>query len=398
DSIYDERETHLKRTYYLNSNFDLELGNIPTERYQKFADEMTSLFIPAIDADDYVLVNIIPFPSYCKYFEEIGIKCASIAGHSAPQSEGRAWGMNSNARKILEAHNCVCDFPEESIVRKINSRKYSNDICRISGYPHGECADTYEELLDLAAKSSIPFVAKSEFGSSASGFIHVKKNDDLKKLSKASNYYSFGISFLIESWRERIEDFSAGFYISIEGCIQNFNIRKLFSSSRGQFEALISGVPVEEGVVSALTQASQIIAKNLISEGYTGHVSFDAYTFRDGDKIYLNPVSEINARMTMADIARLMAAKTSSKISSIKFVKGKHLEKFKCESDIVSYFGDDSYSAGRGKGIILMSPLYYEKNGAKYLTERALFCVLSDNESETLHCLKKIASLEWHGL
>ena len=388
----------MKRTYYLNSNFDLELGNIPTERYQKFADEMTCLFIPVIDADDYVLANIIPFPSYYKYFDEIGIKCASIAGHSAQKSEGLAWGMNSCARKLLESYNCICDFPEESAVKKINSRKYSNEICRISGYPHGECADTYEELLDLAAKSAIPFVAKSEFGSSASGFIHVKKNDDLKKLSKASNYYIFGISFTVEPWRDRIDDYSAGFYISKEGSIQNFNIRKLFSSQRGQFDALISGASIEEGVAAALADAAQIIAKNVFSEGYTGHVSFDAYTFRDGDKICLNPVSEINARMTMADIARLMAAKTSSKISSIKFVKGKHLEKFKCESDIVSYFGDDSYSAGRGKGIILMSPLYYEKNGAKYLTERALFCVLSDNESETLYCLKKIAALEWHGL
>ena len=228
--------------------------------------------------------------------------------------------------------------------------------------------------------------------------IHVKKKDDLKKLSKASNYYNFGISFVIEPWRDRIDDYSAGFYISKEGSIQNFNIRKLFSSSRGQFEALISGVPVEENVVSALSQASQIIAKNIISEGYTGHVSFDAYTFRDGDKICLNPVSEINARMTMADIARLMAKKTSSKISSIKFVKGKHLEIFRSETDIISYFGDDSYSAVRGKGIILMSPLYYEKNGVINSTERALFCVLSDNESETLHCLKKIAALEWHGL
>lgn len=388
----------MKKTYYLNSNFDLELGNIPVERYQKFADEMTCLFVPAIDADDSVLANIIPFPSYYKYFDEIGIKCASIAGHSAPQSEGLAWGMNSCARMLLESFNCICDFPEEAAVKKINSRKYSNELCRISGYPHGECAETYEDLLGLGAKSAVPFVAKSEFGSSASGFIHVKKKDDLKKLSKASNYYNFGISFVIEPWRDRIDDYSAGFYISKEGSIQNFNIRKLFSSSRGQFEALISGVPVEENVVSALSQASQIIAKNIISEGYTGHVSFDAYTFRDGDKICLNPVSEINARMTMADIARLMAKKTSSKISSIKFVKGKHLEIFRSETDIISYFGDDSYSAVRGKGIILMSPLYYEKNGVKYLTERALFCVLSDTEEEAVNCLKKISSLEWHGL
>jgi len=386
----------LKRTYYLNSNFDLELGNIPVDRYQKFADEMTCLFIPAIIADDSAIINIIPFPSYYEYFEKIGIECASNAVHSNEQKEGRAWGMNSDARMILESYNCVCDFPEETIVRKINSRKYSNEICRISGYPHGECADTYEELLDAAVKSSVPFVAKSEFGSSASGFIHVKKNDDLKNLSKASNYFGFGTSFIIEPWRDRINDYSAGFYISKESAILDFNVRKLFSSSRGQFDSLISGALIEESVVAALSEAAHKIADNAISDGYTGHVSFDAYTFRNGDKISLNPLSEINARMTMADIVRLMAVKTSSRISAIKFVKGRHLEKFKCESDVVSYFGSDAYSAESGKGIILMSPLYYEKKGEKFLTERALFCVISDTEKEAVNYLKKISSIEWY--
>ncbi|HOU85153.1 MAG TPA: hypothetical protein PK158_09950, partial [Spirochaetota bacterium] len=58
--------------------------------------------------------------------------------------------------------------------------------------------------------------------------------------------------------------------------------------------------------------------------------------------------------------------------------------------------GDEAYSAERGKGIILMSPLYYEKNGLKHLTERALFCALSDTEKEAQIFLNKISSLEWH--
>ncbi|MBP7901540.1 MAG: hypothetical protein KA015_01860 [Spirochaetes bacterium] len=388
----------MKKTYYLNSNFDLELGNIPLERYEKFSDEMTCLFLPAIEQDDSVIVNITPFPSYFEYLNQIGIGCASIAEHSAEQREGLAWGMNSKSLKILESHNCICDFPDEAIVKKINSRKYSNDICRALNYPHGECADNYEELLGIAGKSSFPFVAKTEFGSSASGFIHVRKEEDMSKLSKAVNYYNFGISFVIEPWRDRVEDYSAGFFLSKEGEISDFNIRKLFSAPRGQFDALITGCSIDDKLFYEMRDAAKKISEHLHFEEYFGNVSFDAYTFRDGEKISLNPVSEINARMTMADIARFMAAKTSSKLSSIKFVKGKYLERFKCESDFVSYFGDDAYTGKRGKGIIPMSPLYYEKNGAKFLTERCLFCVISDTEKEVVNCLKKISSLEWNGL
>jgi len=175
DIIYAEWKKDLKKTYYLNSNFDLELGNIPLERYEKFADEMTCLFLSAVDARDSAVVNITPHKFYYEYLKQIGIEYASIAGDSDIEREGLAWGMNSKSLNILESYNCICDFPDETIVKKINSRKYSNDICRKLNYPHGKCADNYEELLDIAAKSSFPFVAKTEFGSSASGFIHVKK-------------------------------------------------------------------------------------------------------------------------------------------------------------------------------------------------------------------------------
>ena len=388
----------MNKTYYLNSNFDLELGNIPLERYEKFADEMTCLFLPAVEVVDSVIVNITPLPAYYEYFKQIGIECASISEHCTQQREGLAWGMNSKSRKILESHNCFCDFPDETIVRKINSRKYSNEICRSSNYPHGECADNFEEFLAIAEKSTFPFVAKTEFGSSASGFIHVKKEEDMSKLSKAVHYFNFGISFVIEPWRERTEDYSAGFFLSKEGEMTDFNIRKLFSTTRGQFDALITGSPIDDKIFYEMNDAAIKISGYLHSEGYFGNVSFDAYTFHDGEIILLNPVSEINARMTMADIARLMGNKTSAKISSIKFVKGKHLEGFKCESDVVSCFGDDAYSRQRRKGIILMSPLYYEKNGVKFLTERALFCVISDTEKEAGNFIKKISSIEWHGL
>ena len=396
DNIYAEWKTDLKKTYYLNSSFDLELGNIPLDRYEKFADEMTCLFLPAIDADDSVIVNITPLPSYYEYFKKIGIECASIAEHSSEQREGLVWGMNSKSQMILESYNCFCDFPDEVIVKKINSRKYSNDICRTLNYPYGKCADNYEELLDIAAKSSFPFVAKTEFGSSASGFIHVKKSEDIKKLNKAVNYFNLGFSFIIEPWRNRIDDFSAGFFLSKKGEMTDFNVRKLFCAERGQFDALITGSEIDEKIINEMHDAAIKISEKLVSDGYFGNVSFDAYTFHDGEGISLNPVSEINARMTMADIARFMAKKTSAKISLIKFVKGKHLEKFKCESDVISCFGDEAYSAERGKGIILMSPLYYEKKGIKFLTERALFCVLSDTEKEAVNYLKKISSLEWH--
>ncbi|HOF33471.1 MAG TPA: hypothetical protein PK624_05440 [Spirochaetota bacterium] len=396
DIIYAEWKKDLKKTYYLNSNFDLELGNIPLERYEKFADEMTCLFLSAVDARDSVVVNITPHKFYYEYLKQIGIEYASIAGDSDIEREGLAWGMNSKSLNILESYNCICDFPDETIVKKINSRKYSNDICRKLNYPHGKCADNYEELLDIAAKSSFPFVAKTEFGSSASGFIHVKKSEDIKKLNKGLNYFNFGISFIIEPWRERVEDYSAGFFLSKNGEMTDFNVRKLFSTDRGQFDALITGLEIDEKLFNEMHDAAIKISESLVSEGYFGHVSFDAYTFRDGEGISMNPVSEINARMTMADIARFMAEKTSSRISSIKFVKGKHLERFKCESDIISCFGDEAYSAERGKGIILMSPLYYEKNGLKHLTERALFCALSDTEKEAQIFLNKISSLEWH--
>ena len=388
----------MKKTYYLNSDFDLELGNIPLDRYRKFADEMTCLFLPAVDTNDSAIVNITPLPSYYEYFRQIGIECASIAEHSNQQREGIAWGMNSKSRKILESYNSLCDFADESIVRKTNSRKYSNEICLALNYPHGQCADNYEELLDIAAGSSFPFVAKTEFGSSASGFIHVKKEEDMSKLSKAVNYFNSGISFVIEPWRDRMEDYSVGFYLSKEGEMTDFNIRKLFSTARGQFDALITGSAIDDKIIIEMHDAAKKISENLVTEGYFGNVSFDAYTFRNRETISLNPISEINARMTMADIARLMAAKTSAKISSIKFVKGKHLEKFNFEADVISCFGDDAYSRQRGKGIILMSPLYYEKNGVKFLTERALFCVISDTEKETMNYLKKISSIEWHGI
>ena len=383
--------------FYLNSNFDLELGNISVERYRKFASEMTSVFLPIASAEDSVVLKIEPQQSYYDYLKQSGIDCAVPA--LAEKSYGAAvvWGMNTEARKVLENYGCDCDFPPCDIVKKINSREFSNSVCITNGYPHGEIVRSYDELADAVQRAEYPFVLKTEFGSSASGFIHLRSRDDLCRIEKAKNYFACGISLVLEKWRHRISDISAGFILGRNGSVSDFNVRKLICTGRGSFDALICGAEIKKDIYDKMEETAYVIAAASSAEGYFGPVSFDAYSFEENGRICFNPLSEINARMTMADVARLASVKTGGRISALKFIRGSHLDNYEDESELAAYFGEDSFRPDSTCGILMLTPLRYLSDGLIRRTERVLFCALAGTEKRAEDMIKKISKLEWNG-
>ncbi len=109
-------------------------------------------------------------------------------------------------------------------------------------------------------------------------------------------------SLLVEPWHERVADYSVNGLVTGEGWIPSGPAR-VRVDGRGAFRGIDVGVAIPDTIERALADASAGAARALASRGYRGPLGLDAWTFRDGPTERLNPIGELNARLTFGHVA-----------------------------------------------------------------------------------------------
>lgn len=329
------------RLYCVNTGFDVRMSGMRAS-YRAVLREHAYFGALLGGAGDFFLTTETIPDEYFAYLESAGIPPALPFKNPIPGLAGVAWGMDAEARAALEACGATVEFPDESIVRRANARTFSNMIAMKNDWPCGTELRTPEDLSAYCARAKGTQVIRPVHGSSGAGAVFIEEPYDVPR--RIPDGLSAGEVFVIEPWRARTEDYSAGGVLSRHGELREVTFRRLFNSPRGNFAGLeLVNSPrglKEARALETLSATLDTCARELHAIGYFGPFSIDAYGYIESGEERFNPLSEINARLTMADIAKSVSAKTGN--DSLKIVISGKTEGVDTYADIALQYGPDT--------------------------------------------------------
>ncbi len=153
----------------------------------------------------------------------------------------------------------------------------------------------------LGAQGAEPWIAKAPF--SAAGRLRVRGAGELddKQRAQAQRLLELQGVLLFEPWMDRTADFGICGAVTAAGA-SVLGIHGLAVDSAGRFNG-IRQTPMGNAQTGILLgSAAEQMGAALRDAGYVGRYGIDAFLYRDGGQL-LQPVSEINARVTFGAVA-----------------------------------------------------------------------------------------------
>jgi hypothetical protein len=347
--------------YFFNPLFELELGNLPTERISDSAIEMTPLFSLLGNSEDRIICDVELPEEYTKYLSESGIDHAGFDPQTKPQT-GVAWGWNQQSKNRLLKFDSVCNHPDLCVIKLVNSRKWCAEFNHKTdtGVPGSRFCQT-QEAFDRARAlldDKFPLVAKPNFGTAGHGFVKILTPIGAKGFLPLQNINT-GIT--LEPWCDRVADLSSSCLINADKSINNLRHYQCIVNAHGAFSGVMIGGRnlFLEKYHDALTDAATQAATALAAAGYFGPVSFDSFVYRDSstqnDK--LASIIEINARYSMSSIAFAVQEKIGKdRMGRFLFVSRRNLKLPDSYHHLSALF-PDLYDPKSRVGILPLSPL-----------------------------------------
>jgi hypothetical protein len=206
--------------------------------------------------------------------------------------------------------------PSPEVVAKVHHRRFHLQIAAEIGcaLPGARMVESLADLDRALRDGPRSWVVKAPFSASGRSR-YIERNDDPtltdpKSRRTVEGLFAYHGPLLFEPWMERTEDFGVSALLA-GGELRIVGVHRQRVDRKGQFEGidLEAGLSAEErGRLVATTEA---VASALRRAGYVGPFGIDAWRYRREDgEIVLNPLGEINARMTFGLAAWTAAGRT----------------------------------------------------------------------------------------
>ena len=363
------------RHFYCNTLFDLQLGGYPTGSLNRTALEMTTLFIPLMQQGDTVQLDVALCEGYETYLYNCGL--GPQIGKSRFVSRFLSekivvWGQDDIARRrITDSLQTTPDFPSIDIVRKINSRRFCNELglnygCGVSG---SRFCTLPEDVYSFAQRNadSYPLVVKAAHGGFGAGIHRVASAEKLRECGKLVEKYLSHGGLVIEPWLERSADISTSLEIGHDGSISDVTIQLQRINRYGGFYGIEA--PVDETIQKKwgeeLCEKTTKYAAEAARCGYFGPFGCDSFIVKTGtndEKLVFG--IEINARFTMGIFAHcirnLIAKGNYSLLRLVSRKKGALSQTYEEWMEQSSEF---HFSSAKKEGVVLLTPLQVGING-----------------------------------
>lgn len=185
--------------------------------------------------------------------------------------------------------------PPINLVRKLASKESSFHL----GLPPkgSRLLHSEEELKEWLMLLEGPKVLKNCFGWAGRG--HRLVNKECTHLSFAQKEWQEGRPLIGEPWVERYLDFSTHWEIS--DAIHYHGATKIENTRFGGYKATIVNHSFGKELKEHIDFVTPLLA-SFQEEGFFGPISFDAMLYAQEGKTHLQPLVEINPRMTMSSI------------------------------------------------------------------------------------------------
>lgn len=302
----------MKKLYFANTNFEFELSEtmpIPIKQsLEKYPVCLQLQFLPLLfaDSEDEVLVTDMPDSEYLSNLEKIRGKLPKLVLDSQA-CELHSWGWSKSLQEWAKVRGLIYNMPPWEIVKKVNSKEWSfQNSPKLDG---AALITSKIELEDWIKRNQKHSVLKSCFGLSGRGNLLFNELNP-KVLAFCEKEWAKKLPVIAEPWLERILDFSTQWLIGPDK-IDYLGSTKMINSATGSYLGTMTGG--EQLIPEAYLTEHILKAKELLlmaqQIGYAGHVGIDAMIYKKGQEMLLQPIVEVNARMTMALVAIRMQQK-----------------------------------------------------------------------------------------
>lgn len=302
---------------YLNNLKASPDGNLPLNNIVDVMDEMQFVFCR--DRDDVLITSKRMDQSFCNYLSNIGFEFENLLIDEFLSDDGRRekdlflvpYAVTAKVLNIADQFLFLNKLPDLQIVKKVNSKIYSNEIISKidEQLNRGIVIYNSSDLLATGIKflsSSVAIVLKEEFGVSGRGNRLITSKKKLKKiveLLKKQEEAGESVRLVLEPYYNKELDFSSHYQIHDGGNIEFLGIRML-KNKNFSFNAVASPdlnlfKALENSNIDYLQITKQVVER-VRNEGYLGFVNIDSMLLRNGKII---PVVEINARKSMGLIS-----------------------------------------------------------------------------------------------
>ena len=205
--------------------------------------------------------------------------------------------------------------PSPEVVARVHHRGFHLQVATEIGcaLPGARRVESLADLDRALHDGPCSWVVKAPF--SASGRSRYIERDgpglcDPKARRTVEGLFAYHGPLLFEPWMERTEDFGVSALLS-GAELRIVGIHRQRVDRKGQFE----GIDLEAGISAEdrerLVATTEAVAAALRREGYVGPFGIDAWRYRRSDgALVLNPLGEINARMTFGLVAWTAAGRT----------------------------------------------------------------------------------------
>jgi hypothetical protein len=178
-----------------------------------------------------------------------------------------------------------------------------------------------------------------------------------------------------------VSDYSANFIVE-NGAVRELSFHKAFIDKKGIFRGIEICDEFPSDIAATLSGAAVESARLLASVGYFGPGGIDGFTYTDRGSVMFNPICEINARLTMGEVARSLHQTLGGRCGRMMLVVTGGAD-IPCEMDrFASLFEEDEYSIRLKKGIFPATPVHLMRQGKSLTAKRFVVYIAGDSSEE----------------
>ncbi|HTG35084.1 MAG TPA: hypothetical protein VLB76_19380 [Thermoanaerobaculia bacterium] len=193
--------------------------------------------------------------------------------------------------------------PPPAVVAAVHHRAFCLQVAEEIGYtlPGARMVESLAELDRVLRTAPIAWIVKAPLSASGRSR-YIERNGpgltDLKSRRTVERLFEHHGPLLFEPWMDRTEDFGVSALLGPDE-LRIVGIHGQRVDRKGQFAGIDLHPDISEQDRDQLLKTVEAVAAALRRAGYVGPFGIDAWRYRREDgSIALNPLGEINARMT----------------------------------------------------------------------------------------------------
>jgi hypothetical protein len=384
------------QTHYLNADFDLGLR--PRPRWLEHPTlvrqvrELSAQALLGAEAGDAALIRARVPEEFLDHLDDCGLSIPRVLVHPRvdPDSRLRPFGWSAEAIELNDLHRRPAAHPSPATIARVNSRSFSLELEAelAPDDPPGSVIDSPAELEAFLARADpgSEWVVKAEHGNAGLANRRLRA----PHLATADRGFVEGLyeeddRLVIEPWLPRERDWCVVFGVPFEPSA--LRIHETTCTRDGALIGALFDPADPENIPwsEELSEMAERTASRLDEQGYFGPVCFDAFSWRDGDRVRLRSLADLNCRLSMSDGAyRLWRRLAAKQTFYYRFFNRRKLDLPAELPQARAALGDRHYDPARRRGILFASPFRFVVEEDEWLPAKLAVIFIAENRSETL--------------